>query len=155
MRFSRGLAVATLLVFSHISIPFAAPQDSNVEREIAKIEKEYNDAYAANDLPKYFSFLAPDFVQFLGSGREDLAKYKKDWEEFISNGGRVEAATIEDLVVKPGPSGDSAIASYILHVTTRSSQGQERDRRYQESDVWFKRDGAWKLVYLHYSAVRQ
>ena len=155
MAFSRGLALVALFVLPHASILLATQQDSSVEPEIARLEKEYNDAYAANDLPKYFSYLAPDFIQFVGSGREELAKYKKDWEAFIAGGGRVQAATIEDLIVKVGPSGDSAIASYILHVKTRSSQGQERDRRYQESDVWFKRAGAWKIVHLHYSAARQ
>ncbi|HQZ37975.1 MAG TPA: nuclear transport factor 2 family protein [Vicinamibacterales bacterium] len=49
------------------------------------------------------------------------------------------------------PCGDSAVASYLLHVKTQSKSGVSDDT-YQETDVWFKRDGAWRVVFLHYSA---
>jgi len=43
------------------------------------------------------------------------------------------------------------VASYLLHVKTQSKSGVSDDT-YQETDVWFKRDGAWRVVFLHYSA---
>lgn len=64
------------------------------------------------------------------------------------------SAEIADLQIKVGPSQDSAVASYLLRVKTKSSRG-ESDDTYQETDVLFKRDGAWKVVYLHYSPARR
>ena len=42
------------------------------------------------------------------------------------------------------------VASYLLHVKTHSARG-DSDETDQETDVLFKRDGAWKVVYLHHS----
>src|SRR5262249_22826052 len=121
-----------------------------VEAQIREFETVYNAAYAANDLPKYFSYLAPDFAQWLPSGRTDKAAYQQSWTRFINGGGKVLSAEFSDLQIKVGPSGDTAVASYLLHVKTHSTRG-DSDETYQETDVLFKRDGAWKVVYLHYS----
>ena len=89
-------------------------------------------------------------MQWLPSGRTDKSAYQQSWTRFITNGGKVTAAEIGDLQIKIGPSGDSAVASYLLQVKTHSPRG-DSDDTYQETDVLFKRDGAWKIVYLHYS----
>jgi len=121
------------------------------EKEIASLEKTFNALYAANDLTPYFAFYAQDFTQFLPQGRTDLAAYQKEWTAYIAEGNRMEAAEISDLRVQVGPSGDTAVASYMLHVKSRTAKGEESDEDFQESDVFFKRDGAWKIVHLHYS----
>lgn len=146
---SKLLMVAGLLIALQPAV-----KSASVEDEIRDLEQKYNAAYAANDLPTYFSYLAPDFIQWLGSGRTNLAEYKASWTKFIQGGGRVEGAEILDLVIKVGPSNDTAIASYLLHVKTRSADGKVSDATYQESDVLFRRQGTWKVVYLHYSAAR-
>ena len=123
----------------------------NPEQQIRELEEKINWAYAANDLPAYFSAYAADFSQWLPEGRTDLPTYQKDWTNFIQSGGRVESAAFSDLHIQIGPSGDTAVASYILHVRTRNAKGQVSDEDNQESDVFFKRTGAWKIVFLHYS----
>jgi ketosteroid isomerase-like protein len=144
-RMLAGVLVAIL------TLPFLSAQTgSAVEQEIRDFEQKYNAAYAANDLPTYFSYLAPDFSQWLPSGRSDKAAYQQSWTRFINGGGRVLSADLSELQIKVSPSGDSAVASYMLRVKTKSSRG-ESDETYQETDVLFKRDGAWKVVYLHYS----
>jgi ketosteroid isomerase-like protein len=129
-----------------------APRASTAtaEQEIRDLEQKYNGAYAANDLPAYSSYLAADFTQWLPSGRTDKAAYQQSWTRFINGGGKVQAADISELQIKIGPSGDTAVASYLLHVKTHSSRS-DSDETFQETDVLFKRDGAWKVVSLHYS----
>ena len=135
------------------SIVGAQPRASATaaEAEVRDVEQKYNAAYAANDLPTYFGYLAPDFAQWLPSGRSDKAAYQASWTKFITGGGKVLSAELAELQVKVGPAGDSAVASYLLHVKTQSAKGTVSDETYQETDVLFKRDGAWKVVYLHYS----
>ena len=43
-----------------------------------------------------------------------------------------------------------SVASYRLRVKTRSAKGVVTDEEFQQSDVWFKRNGMWKVVHLHY-----
>jgi len=130
----------------------AKPQPASVEDEIKDFEQRANAAYEANDLAKYFSFYAPDFSQFLPEGRTDLAQYRKDWTAYIGEGNRVQKVEISDMHIQVGPSKDTAIASYILHVQTKLKDGKVTDEDNQESDVMFKRSGEWKVVFLHYSS---
>jgi len=130
----------------------AKPRPASVEDEVRDFERRANAAYEANDLPKYFSFYAAEFLQFLPEGRSDLDAYKKEWTAYIGEGNRVQKVEISDLHVQVGPSKDTAVASYILHVRTKLKDGKITDEDNQESDVLFKRNGAWKVVFLHYSA---
>ena len=140
-----------LVLAALLSAPQVARQSTAAaELEVREFEQKYNGAYAANDLPTYFSYLAPDFAQWLPSGRTDKAAYQESWTRFITGGGKVLAAELSELQIKIGPNGDTAVASYLLHVKTHSARG-DSDDTYQETDVLFKRDGAWKVVYLHYS----
>ena len=130
----------------------AKPQPALVEDEIKQFEQRANAAYEANDLAKYFSFYAADFSQFLPEGRTDLAQYRKDWTAYVGEGNRVQKVEISDMHIQIGPGKDTAVASYILHVRTKLKDGKVTDEDNQESDVLFKRNGEWKVVFLHYSA---
>lgn len=145
------LLVAVALSIVVIQAGFLFGQDAGVEKEVASLEQNFNAAYAVNDLKTYFSYYAPDMVQWLPEGRTDLAGYEKDWTSYVAAGNRVEAAGVSDLVVKVGPSRDTAVAAYVLRVKTKLVSGQVTDEEFQETDIWFKRDGAWKIVALHYS----
>ena len=132
------------------AVPAAAQSPAALEQQIRDLEQKYNAAYAANDLPTYFSYLADDFGQWLPSGRTDKASYQTSWTRFITGGGKVLSAELSDVQVKVSPVGDTAVVSYLLHVKTQSSRGTA-DETYQETDVWFKRNNDWKVVFLHYA----
>src|SRR5215472_8808856 len=127
-------------------------EPASADDEVRDFEQRVNAAYEANDLPKYFSFYASDFSQFLPEGRSDLAAYKKEWGQYIGEGNRVQRVELSDLHIQIGPNQDTAVASYLLHVRTRLKDGKITDEDNQESDVLFKRNGEWRIVFLHYSA---
>jgi ketosteroid isomerase-like protein len=147
-------AVAALLLI--VPVAFVAisarPRPSSVQDEVREFEQRANAAYEANDLPKYFSFYATDFSQFLPEGRSNLAAYKKQWTEYIGEGNRVQKVDLSDMHIQIGPNKDTAVASYVLHVRTKLKDGKITDEDNQESDVLFKRNGEWRVVFLHYSA---
>jgi len=142
------LAISTLVLLRGN----ADPRTSSADEEVRDLEGRANAAYEANDLPKYFSFYADDFTQYLPEGRTDLPAYKKEWTGYIQEGNRIEKVQLNDMHIQVGPSGDSAVASYILHVRTRLKDGKTTEEDSQESDVLFKRNGQWKIVFVHYSA---
>ena len=144
--------LAGLFVVASIAFPArSVAQQSITEKEIFDLENKMNAIYAANDLPKYFEYYAPDFTQWLPEGRTDLPQYRREWTAFIQGGGRIESNEISDMHVQIGPAGDTAIASYLAQVKTRSEKGKVSNETFHETDVWFKRDGIWKIVHLHYS----
>ena len=141
-----------VIVFSAVLLVEIQGRPASPEQEVRDVEQRANAAYEANDLAKYFSFYADDFTQYLPEGRTDLPAYKKEWTEYISAGNRIEKVQLGDLHIQIGPNGDTAVASYILSVRTKLKDGKITDEDNQESDVLFKRNGQWKVVFLHYSA---
>lgn len=156
MKPARFFAAALILsVPIALLTTFAKPSPTSPEDEVRDVEQRVNAAYEANDLPKYFSFYAADFSQFLPEGRTDLDAYKKEWTAYIAEGNRVQKVEISDLHIQVGPNKDTAVASYILHVRTKLTDGKIADEDNQESDVLFKRNAEWKIVFLHYSTARK
>ena len=146
--------VAVLLLVASSAIAQSMPGASLAEKQVLDVETRYNAAYAANDLPLYFSFLAPDFVQWLPGGRSTKAEYQASWTRFIQNGGKVLSANFTEMKIQISPKGDAAAASYLLEVVTQSKRGTS-DEYFQESDVLFKRHGEWKVVHLNYAPARK
>jgi ketosteroid isomerase-like protein len=139
-------ALAFLLALSISAPSFAGPS-----ADIGRLENEFNAAYAANDLDRYFGFYAEDAILWFPEGRTDVPAYKKEWTEYIKGGAALEQAKLSDLHIRVSALGDTAIASYLLHVRTRAADKSVTDEDFQETDVWFKTAAGWKITHVHYS----
>ncbi len=140
------LVLAMVAVASPTSATPAAVAD-----EIGRLEKDINAAYAANDLPTYFAFYADDLRALFPEGPTTLPAYKSSWTDFIKSGGAIVSFTYSDMVIEVGPSEDTAVASYLASARTKTPGKGISDEAYSETDVWFKRGDAWKIVEIHYS----
>ena len=145
MKMSTPYAVALLL----FALPILA--NAGPKADIRQLETDFNAAYAANDLDKYFGFYTDDAVLWFPEGRTEIPSYKKEWTEYIKSGAQIQAGTVSDLHIRFSPRGDSAIASYLLHLKTQEADKKVKDELYQETDIWFKTAGAWKITHVHYS----
>ncbi len=123
-------ALALLLAFS-----LASPGHAGPTADIRRLESDFNAAYAANDLDKYFGYYAEDAILWFPEGRTDLPAYRKEWTDYIRGGAALERAALSDLHVRASPRGDSVIASYLLNVRTRESGKAVTDENFQETDV--------------------
>jgi ketosteroid isomerase-like protein len=149
------LALTLVLVLAHHASAAAQSGDAAAaEREVRAVIAAYNADYAKNDLDAYFRAFAPDLTQWFPQGRVDLASYRASWTKYIGAGNAVTAAEVRDLRVQVGPSGDSAVATDVLRVTTRSVKGEVSTEDNQETDVLFKRGGAWRIVHVNYAPAR-
>ena len=144
--------LACCLALFALELPAAlAAEPASTQKEIMRLEKDSNDAYAANNLPKYFGYYADDAVLIFYNERTSVADYRKKWTESVRTE-PIESVKLSDVVIRVVPSGDSAIASYQIDVRTRHADGKSTDEHAFETDVWLKRDGNWKLAHVHYSA---
>lgn len=127
-----------------------AAEPPPIQKEILRLEQDYNDAYAANDLPKYFGYYAEDAILIFYNKRTSLADYRKEWTGSVKTE-PIESVKLSDVVIRVAPSGDTAIASYQIDVRTRHAAGKSTDEHAFETDVWFKRAGNWSIAHVHYS----
>ena len=123
----------------------------SVETQVRRLEGAVNAAYAANDLATYFSFYAEDLRALFPEGPTTLPAYRSDWTAFVKSGGAIVRFKDSDMRVQVSPRGDAAVASYLAAVTTRYPGKGEVQSSYVETDVWFRRNGQWKIVEIHYS----
>ena len=141
---------AGCLVILTSAMPTLAASAADAEREIMRLEKECNDAYAANDLPKYFSYYADDAVLIFYNERTTVPAYHKMWTESIKTM-PIASVKLGDMMVRVMPAGDTAIASYQIEVRTKHPDTKVTDEHAFETDVWIRRNGSWKLGHVHYS----
>lgn len=145
----------TLFVLAAPSLSLAQPAAAPAEQEVRTFIMEYNAAYARNDLDAYFKAFASDLTQWFPSGRVDLAGYQASWRKYIGAGNRLENAEVRDLRIQLSPSGDAAVATYLLRVTTKPAKGDVTTEDNQETDVLFKRNGQWTIVHVNYAPARK
>src|ERR1700723_1573764 len=116
---------------------------------ILQVEQDFNAAYAANDLDKYFGYYSDDAVLWFQDGRTDIPSYKKEWTAFIKSGAQIQAGTTSDMHIRFSPQGDAAIASYLLHLKTKKADQTITNEVFQETGVWFKSGSGWKITHVH------
>ena len=147
------VAMQRLALFSLLICCFGTPVlAADPAADIAHLEQDFNAAYAANQFDQYFGYYRDDAVFWFPEGRTDVPGYKKEWRDFLDSGAGIVAGVVSDLHVTLSPSGDAAIASYLLRLTQREADKKVHTDDFQESDVWFKSEAGWKIVHVHYSA---
>jgi ketosteroid isomerase-like protein len=146
-----GFRVLGLAVTAAVLTSSAGAAPVSAELEIRRLETASNAAYAANDLPTYFGFYADDLRALFPEGVTTLPAYKLSWTAFIKSGGAILSFKDSDMHVQVSPGGDAAVASYLASVVTRTPGKGEVKSSYSETDVWFRRNGQWKIVEIHYS----
>ena len=135
-------------------MPFSAMAEHHGEEntDIHAAKKVFEDAYATNDVEKYFSFYADDAkIYFGGAARGEVAPYHKMWTALMAAGGGVELNKLTDLKIDVVPSGDVAVATSFIDNRRRELDGTRVTAKAFQTDVWQKIDGKWKIISLHYS----
>jgi len=131
------------------------PAPAAAEQEVRAVIADYNAAYGRNDLDAYFKAFAPDLTQWFPSGRVDKGSYQASWTKYIGAGNKLEKVEVRDLRVQMSPAADAAVATYVLRVTTRTVKGEVSTEDNQETDVLFKRAGAWTIVHVNYAPAKK
>ena len=121
-----------------------APEDA-----VRRAVESYNRAFTQKDLPALKALLAPDIVLYEHSvkniGLDDV------WENHL----RPEVSEFEamranftDVRISATPDMALVTRQYAITATMKS---KPIDARGNETMVWAKRDGAWKVTHIHYS----
>ena len=145
----KGLIICLVVLF--VPLVIHAGDESSVESEVRAAAADFNDAYATNDVERYFSYYADDAVVYFFGARQDIEKYAKSWSEFMEAGGGVEKNELSGKIFQVLPGGKAVVASYFVHNITRSPEGEKSDALAYETEVWQEIDGEWKIVNLHYT----
>jgi ketosteroid isomerase-like protein len=121
------------------------------EREVLDVVEAWNQAFAANDPERYFTFIDDEITVLTPSNPYRVDGVVDDREEFewgIENG-RNRIGYFQELQPHVQLYDDVAVVTYF----SRGAYGPEGDVAYlKETDVLVRRDDGWKIVHIHVSA---
>ena len=119
------------------------------ETAVRAAVESYNRAFTGKDLPALKALLAPDIVLYEHSvrnvGLDDV------WENHLRpEVTEFENATAEFSDIRVSATAEMALVlrQYRIQATMK---GRPIDARGNETMVWVKREGAWKVAHIHYS----
>jgi ketosteroid isomerase-like protein len=124
----------------------ANPSDPRVPPDLAARVRAYDVAQVKGDKAALEDLLADDFVLVNSSGRRQTkAELIAD---FTKPGFKLEPFVVEEPVELFWS--DGAVMAGVARIRGVDA-GQPYDLRLRFSDIWAKRDGKWRVVYVHAS----
>jgi len=130
------------------------PDDlAQTEDELLQLNRRLLDAIGAGDWNTYVELCDPSLTCFEPEARGTLVT-GLEFHHFYFHEGRPrnsQITLIEPEVRMLGP--DAAVITYVRLVQSRDGAGGgDTTSRTEETRVWRRRDGRWRLVHLHRSA---
>jgi ketosteroid isomerase-like protein len=129
-----------------------APQTPNgaVEREVRDSVDRYMAGYASNTVEGYFDNYADDVTYWWPNGlRQQRDAYHQLWADTLAAGNTVTASKAEDVRVHTAPAGDAGVASFVWKISRKVGDPYAL----QTSTTWFKRQGRWRIVHMHFNRI--
>ena len=126
---------------------------NELEREVWAVIEDFNQAFAANDVERYFSFVDQEITVLTPANPyrvEGIIDDRAEFEFSLREGqGRV--GYFQEMQPSVQIYGDAAVATYFSR-GSYGAEGKAQTAYLKETDVLIRRDGAWKIVHIHVSA---
>ena len=124
----------------------ASWQDSQVEQELMRLEREWLEALKRRDGPALDRIQADEFIYMVGEGRfGNKTDAQAALLEFFLD-------SISSEMVTTRVYGDTAVVA--LRGTMKGTlRGKDMSGDYLETAVWVKRDCRWQVVAAHLSRI--
>lgn len=124
--------------------------------ELRRIVQGLGDIYKAGDFAGYLDHYASDITMFFAGTVMTAGEVRQFIASLFESGGKVLDFQIGSRDhIQFSASGDAAIVSYPWRERFRHPGGSETDTEYHQSEVWFRRNGAWKIAHIHLSATKE
>src|SRR5215467_2355266 len=123
------------------------------EQQVWQVVEEFNKAFAAGDVERYFSYIDEEITVLTPSNPYRVEGIADDREEF-EWGLRAGTGTVtyfQELQPVVRVSGDMALVTYFSR-GSYGSEGAGKVLYFKETDVLIRRPGGWKIIHIHVSA---
>jgi ketosteroid isomerase-like protein len=123
--------------------------DISANSEIPDLHRKRGDALLHREADRYLAFHWDDAVLFIFDHRMTFDEMRRRLPLLAAGS---EAITVElppadGLIISE--SGDAATTSFQWRTRIRNSKGVLFDRVNYETDVWYRRNGIWKVICMH------
>ena len=123
------------------------------ESQVLDVIEGFNNAFAANDPEKYFTYIDPEITVITPTNPYRVEGIVDDRAEF-EHGLRMGTSRVgyfQEMQRKVQMLGNSAVVTYFSR-GSYGREGQEKVCYFKETDVLTRREDGWKIVHIHVSA---
>jgi ketosteroid isomerase-like protein len=128
---------------------------STDEAAVLDVIEQFNNAFAANDVEKYFSYIDSDITVMTPSNPYRVEGIKDDRAEFDYSlkTGASRVGYFQEMQPKVQLLGNTAVVTYYSR-GSYGPEGQQKICYYKETDVLARKADGWKIVHIHVSNTR-
>jgi Domain of unknown function (DUF4440) len=126
-----------------------SPNDGSPISAIRDLHRERREALLQRQPEPYSASFWDDAVLFIFDHRMTIDQLRRRLPLLAagSEAITVEFPPIDDIVISE--SGDAATTSFQWKTRIRNLEGVLFDRVHYETDVWYRRNGIWKVICMH------
>lgn len=128
----------------------------DTKAELRQAIRRKDDAYRTGDIPGYLKAYASDITVFFAGTLMTFDEMRRLMADQFAGGGKTldfQIADPDNIQFSDGA--DAAIVSYPWRERFRYGDGRETDTEYHETNVWYRRNGEWRLVHIHLSTIAE
>jgi len=120
--------------------------------EVLQVVRDWNDAFAQNDVERYFTYVDEDvsvLTPAIPYRVEGLAQDREDFE-FSLRSGKTWVQLFQMMQPSVLLAAEAAVVTYFWRGCLGKGEAATT-ASFKETDVLFRRSGAWKIVHIHLS----
>src|SRR5262245_33087668 len=126
-----------------------SPADDSTISALCDLHRERREALLQRQPEPYSASFWDDAILFVFDHRMTYDQMRRRLPLLAagSEAITVEFPPLDEIAI--GESGDAATASFQWTTRIRNSEGIVFDRVHYETDVWYRRNGTWKIICMH------
>ncbi|MEX1107646.1 MAG: nuclear transport factor 2 family protein [Dongiaceae bacterium] len=126
---------------------------TNPAIEVRQCHRKRIEAWLRGDLEAYMSYYWSDALIFIDRAPFSLAEMREGAAAELAARERIgiDAPDLEAMAISE--MGDAVTVSFPWSQRVRGAEGNETTESYHETDVWYRRSSAWKLIAIHLVAL--
>ena len=126
---------------------------STAALEVNRCHRQRIEAWLKGDLAAYMSYYWPDALIIIDRTRFSLMELRESAAAELAARRRIgiDAPDLDAMAISE--MGDAVTVSFPWSQRVTGADGNEITESYHETDVWYRRDGTWKLVAIHLVAL--
>lgn len=123
--------------------------------ELRSIVRKIPDIYRSGDIEAVLAFYAPDLSASYSGVLMNYDDARKFLRSLFEGNGKTLEFHVGEFQMQFDESNDAAVISHTWREKFQHGDGRLTDIEYYETDVWFCRNGEWKISNVHESTVKE
>lgn len=123
--------------------------------DLRNIMRRLPEIYKEGDIAGYLSHYAPDITANYSGALVNSNEARAFLKSLFAGNGKTLSFQMGEPQIQFSENEEAAIVRYPWREHFQYDDGRETDIEYYETDVWYRRNGEWKIAHVHQSTTKE